>query len=125
MHSCLCLRSLLRMDENMLEMGSILGHMYFLKPSPTATSLKHCLQKLSPYFLTMGPYWPQRLHGLAPFPYFLTFLGFILAIWLSASYLCSEVVLDELDSLFLRDIMMFPDLCRTDRASSEPVSGAL
>src|SRR2546422_8537780 len=79
MHSCLCLRSLLRMDENMLEIGSILGHMYFLNPSPTATSLKHCLQKLSPYFLTMGPYWPQRLHGRAPFPYFLCFFALILA----------------------------------------------
>src|SRR5712691_10523303 len=114
MHSCLCLRSLLRMDENMLDIGSIFFHMYFLNPSPTATSLKHCLQKLSPYFLTMGPYWPQRLHGLAPFPYFRTFLGFIFAIWLSASYLCSKVVLDELDSLFLRDVMMFSDLRRTD-----------
>src|SRR2546429_8673864 len=87
MHSCLCLRSLLRMDENMLEIGSILGHMYFLNPSPTATSLKHCLQKLSPYFLTIGPYWPQRLHGRAPFPYFLCFFAFILAMTV-LSFLC-------------------------------------
>src|SRR5438132_9891992 len=99
--------------------------MYFLNPRPTATSLKHCLQKFSPYFLTIGPYWPQRLHGLAPFPYFRTFLGFIFAIWLSASYLGSEVVLDELDSLFFRDVMMFPDLCTTDRSSSKPVPRAL
>src|SRR5207244_12349076 len=80
MHSCLCLRSLLRMDENMLEMGSILGHMYFLKPSPTGNYLKHCLQKLSQYFLTMGPYWPQRLHGRAPFPYCHCFIAFCLFI---------------------------------------------
>ena len=96
--------------------------MYFLNPRPTATSLKHCLQKFSPYFLTMGPYWPQRLHGLAPFPYFRTFLGFIFAIWLSASYLCSEVFLDELDSILLRDIVMLPDLRGTYRATSQPVS---
>src|SRR6059036_2233082 len=122
MHSCLCLRSLLRMDENMLEIGSILGHMYFLNPSPTATSLKHCLQKFSPYFLTMGPYWPQRLHGLAPFPYFRTFLGFIFAIWLSASYLRSEIFLDELDGVLFRDIVFLPDLRGAYRATSQPVS---
>ncbi len=88
--------------------------MYFLNPRPTATSLKHCLQKFSPYFLTIGPYWPQRLHGLAPFPYFRIFFGFILAILLSASNLCSEVVLDELDSVLLRDVMVFPDFRGTD-----------
>src|SRR2546425_832457 len=81
------LPSLLRMDENMLDIGSILCHMYFLKPSPTATSLKHCLQKLSPYFLTMGPYWPQRLHGRAPFPYFLCFFAFSLVMTV-LSFLC-------------------------------------
>src|SRR5690348_3371364 len=101
MQSCLCLRSLLRMAENMFEIGSILCHMYFLNPRPTATSLKHCLQKFRPYFLTIGPYWPQRLHGLAPFPYLRTFFGFILATVLSASYLSSEVFLNELDSLLL------------------------
>ena len=89
--------------------------MYFLNPRPTATSLKHCRQKFSPYFLTIGPYWPQRLHGLAPLPYFRIFFGFILAIfWLSASYLCSEVFLDELDSIFLRDVVIFPDLRGTN-----------
>jgi hypothetical protein len=35
---------LLSIDENMLEIGSMVYHMYFLKPNPTATSLKHCLQ---------------------------------------------------------------------------------
>src|SRR5438128_699943 len=87
-------------DENRLDIGSIFGHMYFLKPSPTATSLKHCLQKLSPYFLTIGPYWPHRLHGRAPFPYFLCFFAFSLAMTCSVSYVCSEVVLHELDGVF-------------------------
>src|SRR2546428_13979890 len=99
--------------------------MYFLNPRPTATSLKHCLQKFNPYFLTIGPYWPQRLQGLAPFPYFRTFLGFIFAIRLSASYMCSEVILDALDSLLLRDVMMFPDLRRADSTTSQPVPWAL
>src|SRR6266567_2968112 len=110
MHSCLCLRSLLRMDENMLEIGSILGHMYFLNPSPTATSLKHCLQKLSPYFLTIGPYWPQRLHGRAPFPYFLCFFAFSLAMTLfSVPYIRTEAVLHELDGVFLRNVVLASD----------------
>src|SRR3970040_3048208 len=80
MHSCLCLRSLLRIDESMLERGSMSCHMYFLKPRPRATSLKHCLQKFSPYLLIMGPYCPHRLHGLLPLPNFLDFLGLILAV---------------------------------------------
>src|SRR5205807_5236907 len=96
--------------------------MYFLNPSPTATSLKHWRQKFSPYFRTIGPYWPQRLHGLAPFPYFRTFLGFIFAIWLSASYLCPEVFLDELDGILLRDIVILPDFGWAYRATSQPVS---
>src|SRR5437773_4863335 len=80
------------MDENMFDIGSMSCHMYFLNPRPTATSLKHCLQKLSPYFLTIGPYWPHRLHGRAPLPYFRCFLGLILAMSGSASYVCAEVV---------------------------------
>src|SRR5712692_288490 len=96
--------------------------MYFLNPRPTATSLKHCLQKFSPYFLTMGPYCPQRLHGRAPFPYFRTFLGFILAIWFSASYLSSEVFLDELDSILFRDIVALADFRGANGATSQTVS---
>src|SRR5712664_1731325 len=99
--------------------------MYFLNPRPTATSLKHCRQKFSPYFLTMGPYWPQRLHGRAPLPYFRIFFGFILAIFgLSASYLCSEVFLNELNGVLFRDIVTFPDLSWTDLTNSQPVSRA-
>src|SRR5947199_8446611 len=123
-HSCLCLRSLLRMDENMFDIGSMSCHMYFLNPRPTATSLKHCLQKLSPYFLTIGPYWPHRLHGRAPLPYFRCFLGLILAMSGSASYVCAEVVLHERYRFRSGHVVVVPYLGRAYSAGSNPVSRA-
>src|SRR5882762_9231140 len=96
--------------------------MYFLNPRPTATSLKHCLQKFRPYFRTIGPYWPQRLHGLAPFPYFRIFFGFIFAICPSASYQCSEVFLYELDGFLFRDVVILSDFRAPYRATSQTVS---
>ena len=98
--------------------------MYFLNPRPTATSLKHCLQKLSPYFLTMGPYWPHRLQGRAPFPYFRCFLGLILAMSGSACYVCAEVVLHERYCFRPRHVVVVPYLGRAYSARSDPVSRA-
>jgi hypothetical protein len=40
---------------------------------------------------------------------------------LSASYLRSEVFLDELDGFLLRNVMMLPDLRGTYRATSQPI----
>src|SRR5712692_9996856 len=94
------------------------GHMYFLNPRPGATSLKHCRQKFSPYFLTMGPYWPHRLHGRAPFPYFLTFLGLILAMVISASHLGCVVLCHKLDSFHSGHVVVVPYLCGSNRVSS-------
>src|SRR5438046_9294440 len=98
------------MDENMFDIGSMSCHMYFLNPRPTATSLKHCLQKLSPYFLTIGPYWPHRLQGRTPFPYFLCFFGLILAMSGSACYVCAEVVLHERYCFRPRHVVVLPYL---------------
>jgi len=98
--------------------------MYFLNPRPTATSLKHCLQKLSPYFLMIGPYWPHRLQGRAPFPYFLCFFGLILAMSGSACYVCAEVVLHERYCFRPRHVVVVPYLGRAYSAGSDPVSRA-
>src|SRR5438093_7419335 len=109
------------MDENMFDIGSMSCHMYFLNPRPTATSLKHCLQKLSPYFLTIGPYWPHRLHGRAPLPYFRCLLGLILAMSGSACYVCVEVFLHDRYRFRSGHVVVVPYRGWAYSAGSDPV----
>src|SRR5659263_715486 len=46
-------------------------YVYFSKPIWYAVSLKHCLQRYNPYFLTSPCFLPHRLQALAPAPNFL------------------------------------------------------
>src|SRR5207245_485528 len=79
--------------------------------------------EVQPVLSDYGPVLAAAFAWSGPFSIFPDFSRFYLRHMLSASYLCSEIVLDELDSLLLRDVMMFPDLRRTDGPSSQPISG--
>src|SRR5882672_6690432 len=101
MHSCLCLRSLLRMDENMLDIGSISWSHVFLESESDGYFSKALSAEVEPVLSDDGSVLAAAFARTCSLSILSLFLRFDLGHGrLSVSYVCSEVVLHELDGVF-------------------------
>lgn len=102
------------MDENMFEIGSMtLSHVLFESESYSyfSEALSAEIQAI------LADYWSVLAAAFAwpcPFSVLSDFFRFYLSHWVLASYLCSEVFLNELNSFLLRNVVILPDLCGTN-----------